>query len=772
MKLYYKETQKNKGITMVALVITVIILLILVGVSIYVLTGPNGSIQKGLSAKELAEIDSEKEALTASIVQLLGYKKNNILENTEEDREKLQNNLEDYTGSRRITVSFASEEGYIFKVIFEDSKRVYYVDADGDITDKVIQRYTVNFYLENVNDSEFTIEKSELFKISDEVGKTITVGELEKNYSITGGTFSYATVNGERVEEFTEEKGKIVNLYYTRNSYKLELARANENISSVQGDGNYKYGQEVEISAILANTDGYSISFAMWKSDNVELLPNQISPTTTIKMPASNIKLTATASKVANTYTVTYNGNGATGGSTASSTHTYGIAKNLTTNGFTKTGYTFTGWNTLANGTGTSYTNDQSVINLTKIKDININLYAQWKDYTAPTVSAITVSDIQTTSVNVSLTAQDTGSGIVKVEWLYKTTDSSEGTFTIASTETWTATTSSITTNATIAGLTNNTSYTIQAVVYDESGMTTTKTATVKTIEEMTVEKLISQNAFSVGDYVEYSIGSGMGTNNGSYTIPATLSGHTSDQTFSVTSYTGTWQILYTGSEGYGAQIVSTQSVIGSFSWGTGTYGQSGLYIKGDTGYANLVQTLNTLSGYYINPNYASSARSLGSLPSDLQTSLGNTDKYSGSDSHVPTTIYADDTNYTMDETQLNKKSQLKQATGAVWLASRSITNQSTTDPYDYWVNLYGNTWASYYANYGGRIIYSYGTSYGAWSYAYLYPTPLVFLENTTYSQTPYSFGAGARPCIKLNSDLRLEKTTNSSGNTVWKIVE
>ena len=46
---------------------------------------------------------------------------------------------------------------------------------------------------------------------------------------------------------------------------------------------------------------------------------------------------------VANTYTVVYNGNGNTGGSTASSSHTYGVAKALTANGFTKTGHEFRG---------------------------------------------------------------------------------------------------------------------------------------------------------------------------------------------------------------------------------------------------------------------------------------------------------------------------------------------------------------------------------------------------------------------------------------------
>ena len=78
------------------------------------------------------------------------------------------------------------------------------------------------------------------------------------------------------------------------------------------------------------------------------------------------------------TYTVAYNGNGNTGGSTASSSHTYNSAKNLTANGFTRTGYTFAGWNTAANGSGTSYTNGQSVTNLTTTQGATVTLYAQW----------------------------------------------------------------------------------------------------------------------------------------------------------------------------------------------------------------------------------------------------------------------------------------------------------------------------------------------------------------------------------------------------------
>jgi len=96
--------------------------------------------------------------------------------------------------------------------------------------------------------------------------------------------------------------------------------------------------------------------------------------------PSANITLYAQWTPI--TYTIKYNGNTNTGGSTASSTHTYDVSKALTTNGFTKTGYKFVNWNTKADGSGTSYTNQQSVKNLTTTNGDTINLYAQWTPIT------------------------------------------------------------------------------------------------------------------------------------------------------------------------------------------------------------------------------------------------------------------------------------------------------------------------------------------------------------------------------------------------------
>ena len=75
-------------------------------------------------------------------------------------------------------------------------------------------------------------------------------------------------------------------------------------------------------------------------------------------------------------YTVTFNSNYGTN-ATSSQEFTCGETKALAANSFSRTGYTFTEWNIKADGSGDSYTNQQSV-NLSSINNDNIPLYAQW----------------------------------------------------------------------------------------------------------------------------------------------------------------------------------------------------------------------------------------------------------------------------------------------------------------------------------------------------------------------------------------------------------
>jgi hypothetical protein len=70
-------------------------------------------------------------------------------------------------------------------------------------------------------------------------------------------------------------------------------------------------------------------------------------------------------------YAVTFNGNGSTTGSTAP--ETANVPTPLTLNGFSRTGYAFSGWNTVAIGGGTSYADGA-----TYPFSAAVTLYAQW----------------------------------------------------------------------------------------------------------------------------------------------------------------------------------------------------------------------------------------------------------------------------------------------------------------------------------------------------------------------------------------------------------
>ena len=58
---FTKKFNKNKGITLIALVVTIIVLLILAGITINMLTSDNGIIKKALEAKQETEAAQEEE---------------------------------------------------------------------------------------------------------------------------------------------------------------------------------------------------------------------------------------------------------------------------------------------------------------------------------------------------------------------------------------------------------------------------------------------------------------------------------------------------------------------------------------------------------------------------------------------------------------------------------------------------------------------------------------------------------------------------------------
>ncbi len=104
---------------------------------------------------------------------------------------------------------------------------------------------------------------------------------------------------------------------------------------------------------------------------------------------ALTLATTSIAVTTPTAYVVTFNGNGSTGGSTAA--ETANVPTVLTANGFSRTGYAFSGWNTAANGSGTAYADGTSYP-----FSAASTLYAQW------TYAFVTLTQGSPTSATVA----------------------------------------------------------------------------------------------------------------------------------------------------------------------------------------------------------------------------------------------------------------------------------------------------------------------------------------------------------------------------------
>ena len=107
-----KENQKQtKGITLIALVITIIVLLILAGVSIAMLTGQNGILMQAQNAKKETEIS---EVIEKAKIDIAGVQAENNGELTEEQLNEI---LTSSSYATKGTLSDNGESSILDKVL-------------------------------------------------------------------------------------------------------------------------------------------------------------------------------------------------------------------------------------------------------------------------------------------------------------------------------------------------------------------------------------------------------------------------------------------------------------------------------------------------------------------------------------------------------------------------------------------------------------------------------------------------------------------------------
>ena len=163
---------------------------------------------------------------------------------------------------------------------------------------------------------------------------------------------------------------------------KKSTTSSTKTVSSISSSQSVRYASSLVKHgckySVVSESAGYS--FAGWysSSDCSGSATNTSSTWTARSATTDSWDKTYYAKFTPHTYTIVFNNNGGSG-TMAALNCTYDVNKTLTANSFTRIGYTFTGWNTAANGSGTSYTNGQSVNNLTTENGATVTLYAQWK---------------------------------------------------------------------------------------------------------------------------------------------------------------------------------------------------------------------------------------------------------------------------------------------------------------------------------------------------------------------------------------------------------
>lgn len=222
--------------------------------------------------------------------------------------------------------------------------------------------YTVEHYLEQL-DGSYALQQSD--------PKTGTFGDTVNASAATFSGFTWdeaveGTVTGAVLDR---ESGVTLKLYYTRNGYTVTWYASDE--ATVLDTTTVKYGAAITPPADTDFTSepgriGYTITGWDTAYDYGT-------------MPAAETSFSTADCGLwtPNSYTVVFDGNGATGGSMTNQSFTYGVSRNLTANAYTKAGSVFGGWAKQANG-NVVYADKAPVSNLTSEPNGTVTLYAVW----------------------------------------------------------------------------------------------------------------------------------------------------------------------------------------------------------------------------------------------------------------------------------------------------------------------------------------------------------------------------------------------------------
>ena len=637
-----QKLKRSKGITLISLVVTIIVLIILAGISLSLVLGENGVIEKAKETKPIVDVASaqEKLELVKGSVLLEKYSVNldDYLEELDKVREKYEvndvkridnDNAEIIIGGKykfiatdekngNVKITYQGEVGKTVGLEISPTSGTYVYPTTG--TFKVIK---------NISGGELSV-KSENENIAKATISGTTVTVEPQNVAGTVKIIVTSAANGEYAEQKAVYKATVENGTITLSvdaytgTYDGNDHDAVSNVKVTPTDATVEYSIDGgTFSSTIPKVNGantYSVSI---RASKAGYATKTITKTVTIgkNTQIGNLVLSASSGIItyptAGTFTVTKNASGGALSVTSSDT-------SVATATISGTTVTITPKAISADG-------KQTTITVTSAATSNYE--KQTQTYTA-TVNRGTIS-LDATAYTGNYDGSDHNAvSNVKVTPTDATVEYSlnGGTFSTSIPKVNGANTYSVSIRASKAGYATK---------------TITKTVTIN----------LTTYSLKAGVYINYNTGvSSVGTNG-----------------------IVTCRVLYDASSQYGLQIITDKNIVDSITLGGSDWSTA------SASYNNAITTLNREAGKYLNKTYATDARCVGSVPTNQNGTFTNKNSENAGPVQLQFTssvsgannMKGEDTNYTTDFKQMNDLNIIK-TREYYWLASRYVYSKSS----------------------------------------------------------------------------------------------
>ncbi|MCQ2530834.1 MAG: InlB B-repeat-containing protein, partial [Lachnospiraceae bacterium] len=338
-------------------------------------------------------------------IPALGYPVTYVLNDGTNNNE---NPVITYAGNDAITLKNPEREGFTFGGWYKEAAFTHKITAIPEDNDEFLTLYakwTANTYkiafspnYDYSGDPDFTAMASMTNRACGTAYKLSANTYSQRGYQFAGwntqrdGSGDFYE-NQATVMNLSTENGSTVYLYaqWTPNTYRVIFSpnydyADDPDFEVMPSMVDVEYGRDYNLSDNTYRRDGYT--FLGWNTkrdgtgtsyDNMEQI-NSLSATDGGLVYLYAQWKTHTY-KIVFSPNYDYNPSGFKAMASMTS-RKYDVSYTLSANTYTRTGYTFAGWNTQRDGSGDSFANKATVRNLTEEDGVSVYLYAQWKPNT------------------------------------------------------------------------------------------------------------------------------------------------------------------------------------------------------------------------------------------------------------------------------------------------------------------------------------------------------------------------------------------------------